>query len=455
MSVPDTPAPRHVLTPSSLNRLVRDLLGDALPQVWIEGELSNVAKPASGHLYFTLKDSGAQVRCAMFKMKASVLRFRPVDGMQVLLRAKVGLYEPRGEFQLVAEYMEPAGEGALQREFEQLKARLDAEGLFDPARKRALPRYARRIGVITSATGAAIRDVLSVLSRRWPLADVEILPVPVQGREAPPAIVAMLRKASASARYDVLLLTRGGGSLEDLWAFNDEAVARAIHASAVPVVSAVGHEIDFSIADFVADLRAPTPSAAAELLVPDAVAVDRHLRQLQQRLATLQQRRMQGNAQRVDHLLARLQAQRPQARLQRDRERLVHLHRRLLGAMREQQQRRQSQLDRARSRLLGQHPQQRLPLLRHRLGELTQRLRHAIERRLERDRLTLQQAARALHTVSPLATLERGYAILFDEAGKVLRSTQGVETGTALRARLADGELGLRVEEREAAKPRG
>ncbi|MGS1012795.1 exodeoxyribonuclease VII large subunit [Rhodanobacter sp. UC4450_H17] len=453
MSVPDTP--RHVLTPSSLNRLVRDLLGDALPQVWIEGELSNVAKPASGHLYFTLKDSGAQVRCAMFKMKASVLRFRPVDGMQVLLRAKVGLYEPRGEFQLVAEYMEPAGEGALQREFEQLKARLDAEGLFDPARKRALPRYARRIGVITSATGAAIRDVLSVLSRRWPLADVEILPVPVQGREAPPAIVAMLRKASASARYDVLLLTRGGGSLEDLWAFNDEAVARAIHASAVPVVSAVGHEIDFSIADFVADLRAPTPSAAAELLVPDAVAVDRHLRQLQQRLATLQQRRMQGNAQRVDHLLARLQAQRPQARLQRDRERLVHLHRRLLGAMREQQQRRQSQLDRARSRLLGQHPQQRLPLLRHRLGELTQRLRHAIERRLERDRLTLQQAARALHTVSPLATLERGYAILFDEAGKVLRSTQGVEAGTALRARLADGELGLRVEECDATKPRG
>jgi len=324
MSVPDTP--RHVLTPSSLNRLVRDLLGDALPQVWIEGELSNVAKPASGHLYFTLKDSGAQVRCAMFKMKASVLRFRPVDGMQVLLRAKVGLYEPRGEFQLVAEYMEPAGEGALQREFEQLKARLDAEGLFDPARKRALPRYARRIGVVTSATGAAIRDVLSVLARRWPLADVEILPVPVQGREAPPAIVAMLRKASASARYDVLLLARGGGSLEDLWAFNDEAVARAIHASAVPVVSAVGHEIDFSIADFVADLRAPTPSAAAELLVPDAVAVDRHLRQLQQRLATLQQRRMQGNAQRVDHLLARLQAQRPQARLQRDRERLVHLH---------------------------------------------------------------------------------------------------------------------------------
>src|SRR5690242_16638682 len=443
MSVPDTP--RHVLTPSSLNRLVRDLLGDALPQVWIEGELSNVAKPASGHLYFTLKDSGAQVRCAMFKMKASVLRFRPVDGMQVLLRAKVGLYEPRGEFQLVAEYMEPAGEGALQREFEQLKARLDAEGLFDPARKRALPRYARRIGVVTSATGAAIRDVLSVLARRWPLADVEILPVPVQGREAPPAIVAMLRKASASARYDVLLLTRGGGSLEDLWAFNDEAVARAIHASAVPVVSAVGHEIDFSIADFVADLRAPTPSAAAELLVPDAVAVDRHLRLLSQRIATVQQRRQHTLAQRVDHLLARLNAQRPQARLARDRERLVNLHRRLLAASATGQQRRERRLEQLHSRLLAQHPRHRLALLARRLAELDPRLRRAIARMLERKRLTLGQTARALHAVSPLATLDRGYAIVFDAHGKVLRSTTEVNDGDALRIRLADGELPARA----------
>ncbi len=442
----DNATPRHVLTPSSLNRLVRDLLGDALPQVWIEGELSNVAKPASGHLYFTLKDSGAQVRCAMFKLKASALRFRPVDGMQVLLRAKVGLYEPRGEFQLVAEYMEPAGEGALQREFEQLKARLDAEGLFDPARKRALPAYARRIGVITSATGAAVRDVLSVLARRWPLADVEILPVPVQGREAPPAIVAMLRKASASARYDVLLLTRGGGSLEDLWAFNDEAVARAVHASAVPVVSAVGHEIDFSIADFVADLRAPTPSAAAELLVPDAVAVGHHLRQLQQRLATLEQRRLQAYAQRVDHLLARLQAQRPQARLQRDRERLEHLQHRLTAVLREQSQLRHTRLERLHGRLLAQHPRAHLSLLARRLVEQDQRLRRAITHLLERRQTTLRHAGHALHAVSPLATLERGYAILFDADGQVLRSAQGVAVDTRLRARLADGELPLRVD---------
>ena len=448
MRSPDDQAapPRRILTPSTLNRLVRGLLEDALPLVWIEGELSNVARPASGHLYFTLKDSGAQVRCAMFRPKSMALRFKPADGMQVLLRARVGLYEPRGEFQLVAEHMEPAGEGALQREFERLKARLDAEGLFDPARKRPLPRFARRIGVITSATGAAVRDVLSVMARRWPLADVEILPVPVQGREAPPAIVAMLGKASASGRYDVLLLTRGGGSLEDLWAFNDEAVARAVHASAVPVVSAVGHEVDFSIADFVADLRAPTPSAAAELLVPDAQALGRHLRQLQQRLATLQQRRLQGHGQRVDHLLARLQAQRPQARLARDRERLVHLHRRLLGSLREQQQQRQSRVERVHARLLARHPQQRLQLLRRQLAEQAQRLRQSIERRLERDRLTLRQSARALHAVSPLATLERGYAILFDADGKVLRSAQGVAADTKLRARLADGELPLRVE---------
>jgi len=447
MSAPNDTPTRSILTPSTLNRLVRDLLGDVFPFVWIEGELSNVAKPASGHLYFTLKDSGAQVRCAMFKPKSASLRFRPVDGMQVLLRAKVGLYEPRGEFQLVAESMEPAGEGALQREFEQLKARLDAEGLFAQARKRPPPRYAKRIGVITSATGAAVRDVLSVLSRRWPLADVEVLPVPVQGREAPPAIVKMLNKASASGRYDVLLLTRGGGSLEDLWAFNDEAVARAIHTSAVPVVSAVGHEIDFSIADFVADLRAPTPSAAAELLVPDAVATIRHLQQLQQRLLTLQQRKLQAHSQRVDHLFARLQAQRPQARLARDRERLIHLQRRLTGVLREQSQQRETRLERLHNRLLAQHPRTRLPLLARRLAEQDQRLRRAIALTLERKQTSIRHTGRALHAVSPLATLDRGYAILFDETGRVLRSVTATKQDERLTARLADGELRVRVSE--------
>lgn len=437
--------PRQILTPSSLNRLVRGLLEDALPLVWIEGELSNVARPASGHLYFTLKDSDAQVRCAMFRPKTTRLTFKPVDGMHVLLRARVGLYEPRGEFQLVAEQMEPAGEGALRREFERLKTQLGAEGLFDQERKQPLPHYARRIGVITSATGAAIRDVLSVLSRRWPLVEVEVLPVPVQGREAPPAITAMLRKASRSGRYDVLLLTRGGGSLEDLWAFNDENVARAIYASEVPVVSAVGHEVDFSIADFVADLRAPTPSAAAELLVPDRAASLRHLRQLQQRLGSLQQRRLHTLSQRSDHLYARLQAQRPQARLARDRERLTHLLRRLHAVQRESSQQRQRRLERLHARLLARHPRQQLPLLQRRLAEQDLRLRRAILRILERRRLALDQAGRTMHAVSPLATLDRGYSILFDAQGHVLRSVAGVEPAAEVRARLADGELNLRV----------
>jgi exodeoxyribonuclease VII large subunit len=445
MSVTDPAAQRHILTPTLLNRLVRDLLGDALPQVWIEGELSNVAKPASGHLYFTLKDRNAQVRCAMFRQEGMALRFRPVDGMQVLVRARVGLYEPRGEFQLVAEYMEQAGEGALQRAFEQLKARLQAEGLFDAARKRALPRFARRIGVITSGTGAAIRDVVSVLTRRWPLADVEILAVPVQGREAPPAIVAMLGKASACRRYDVLLLTRGGGSLEDLWAFNEEAVARALFACTVPVVSAVGHEIDFSIADFVADLRAPTPSAAAELLVPDALVIGRQLRQWQERLLALQQGRLQAHTQRLDQLLARLHSQRPQARLARDRERLDHLHHRLLGVMRNDVQRRRAVLQQAQGRLLGMHPRTRLPLLAQRLAAQYQRLRRGMEQRHARDEARWRHLGRALHAVSPLATLDRGYAIVFDADGKVLRSARHVAAGTPLRARLADGELALRV----------
>ncbi|KAG9555546.1 hypothetical protein KCV01_g22275, partial [Aureobasidium melanogenum] len=444
MSDLDRSAP-HVFTPSGLNRLVRDLLEDALPMgVWVEGELSNVSRPSSGHMYFTLKDAGAQVRCAMFRMAASRLRFRPADGMHVLMRAKVGLYEARGEFQLVAEHMEPAGEGALQREFEQLKARLGAEGLFDPDRKRPLPAFPRRIGVITSPSGAAIRDVLSVLGRRCALAAVDVLPVPVQGREAPPAIATMLRKASASGLYDVLLVTRGGGSLEDLWAFNDETVARAIHASAVPVVSAVGHEVDFTIADFVADLRAATPSAAAELLVPDGADLERRLERQRQRMVTLMSRRLQAAAQRADHWQARLHAQRPQARLARDAQRLEALRRRLHMTVRQSHALRQARLERLQARLAARHPRLRLEPSAGRLGQLRQRMAAAIARRLERERLRVAQQGRTLHAVSPLATLERGYAIVFDQRDAIVRRAADVAVGESVRVMLAEGELTLR-----------
>jgi len=438
---------REVYTPSALTRFVRDLLEDTLPLIWVEGEISNFSRPASGHLYFTLKDPGAQVRCAMFKPRSTWLRFKPVDGMRVLARTRVSLYEARGEFQLIVESLEEAGEGALQRAFEELKARLAAEGLFDAASKRALPSMPRRIGVITSPTGAAIRDVLSVLSRRFPLADVDVLPVPVQGKDAPAAIVAMLEAASKSGRHDVLLLTRGGGSLEDLWAFNDESVARAIRASAIPVVSAVGHEIDFSIADFAADLRAPTPSAAAELLVPDAAELSRSLARQRQRMDQLLRRALESRTQRLDHLLARLGQQRPQARLARAVERLSMLRQRLAHRIDGAFERRTSRLAQARTRLLAQHPTALLSRIADRAFAARERLRVAAEQQLDRRTLRLGQLARTLHAVSPLATLDRGYAILFErESGRVVRSVQQALEARLLRARVRDGEIDVRVD---------
>jgi exodeoxyribonuclease VII large subunit len=450
--MPDLPASataqREVYTPSSLTRFVRDLLEDTLPLIRVEGEISNFSRPASGHLYFTLKDGGAQVRCAMFKPRSTWLRFKPADGMHVLARVRVSLYEARGEFQLIVDSLEQAGEGALQRAFELLKTKLAAEGLFDANLKRALPRFPRRIGVITSPTGAAIRDVLSVLQRRYPLAEIEILPVPVQGREAPPAIVAALQTASSARYHDVLLLTRGGGSLEDLWAFNDEAVARAIRASTIPVVSAVGHEIDFTIADFAADLRAPTPSAAAELLVPDALELARTLARQRQRLAQRMQRSLESRAQHLDHLLARLNAQRPQARLARADERLQALRQRLQHRLAGSLERTTSQLGNSRTRLLAQHPLALLARAGERADAARERLRRGVQVGVERRNARLAELARTLHAVSPLATLDRGYAILLATDGRVVRSVAQASPDTVLRARLADGELRVTVDGR-------
>jgi len=440
-------AEREIYTPSALTRFARELLEDVLPLIWIEGELSNVSRPGSGHLYFTLKDNAAQVRCAMFRSRSTLLRFKPGDGMHVLARARVSLYEARGEFQLIVEHMEEAGEGALQREFERLKTQLAAEGLFEASRKRPLPRFARRIGVITSPSGAAIRDVLSVIARRFPLAVVEILPVPVQGREAPPAIAAMINAASRARRHDVLLLTRGGGSLEDLWAFNDESVARAIHASDIPIVSAVGHEIDFTIADFVADLRAPTPSAAAELLVPDAADLARVLQRQRGRSQQCVLRKLETTSQRLDHALARLQAQHPQTRLARARERANALERRLGAIARSRVENRSLRVARLRARLAAHDLFAMLARRRERTRAVGDRLHAAVARNAERRAFRLGELARTLNAVSPLATLERGYAILFDRSsGQVVRSIEQVSADSALRARVADGEIDLRVD---------
>jgi exodeoxyribonuclease VII large subunit len=390
----------EILSPSQLNTLARDLLEGAFPTIWVEGELSGVSRPASGHLYFCLKDARAQVRCAMFKPKSSGLKFAPREGTKVLARGRLTLYEARGDYQLVLDHMEEAGEGALRRAFEELKARLAAEGLFDAGRKRPLPAYVRRLAVITSPSGAVVRDVLSVIGRRFALLDVEVLPVPVQGTTAAAQIVQMLGKAAASGRYDVILLARGGGSLEDLWAFNDEALARAIAASAVPVVSAIGHETDFSLSDFAADLRAPTPSAAAELLVPHADDLRRRVLGLEQRLHGVQKQRLRQAAQRADRALLRLQALRPQARLQ---------------------------------------------LLGRRQAEALRRLHAAWRRRADRDRGQLRELARSLSAISPLATVARGYAILQHEDGRVVRAVADVAGGDVVDARVSDGKIKLQV----------
>jgi exodeoxyribonuclease VII large subunit len=441
MSVPTAARDRNVLTPSTLNALARELIEGSFPLVWVEGELSNVARPASGHLYFTLKDAGAQVRGAMFKPRSTFLRFKPADGQRVLVRCRVSLYEARGEFQLIAEHMEEAGEGALRRQFEALKAKLAAEGLFDAARRRALPALPRRIGVLTSPTGAAVRDVLTVLRRRMPLVEVEILPVPVQGDSAAPQIQAMLEAAGRAGRHDVLLLTRGGGSLEDLWCFNDESLARAIAASPVPVVSAVGHEVDFTIADFVADLRAATPSAAAELLVPDAAELLRDLQRRRQRATAALERRLHGAAQRIDLAHARLSAVQPQRRLAVLRARLDGLGQRLGGAPRSALARAAQRTAVARVRLDAGHPRNGLALHGQRLGALRLRLLGRIAGATEPPARRLAALARALNAVSPLATLDRGYAIVRGPDGASLHDPAKAPPGSRLRIDLAHGSL--------------
>ncbi|MBX3726607.1 MAG: exodeoxyribonuclease VII large subunit [Xanthomonadales bacterium] len=440
------PAANEILTPTRLNRLVRQLLGDALPLLWIEGELSNLARPASGHLYFTLKDAGAQVRCAMFRNRAALLRFRPADGAQVRLRARVDLYEARGEYQLIAEHMEAAGAGALQQAYEMLKAKLAAEGLFDSTRKRPLPVLPRRLAVITSPSGAAIRDVLAVLRRRFPLLQVDVLPAPVQGAEAVPALRERLRAVAAVGRHDVVLLTRGGGSIEDLWAFNDEQLARDIAACAIPVVAAIGHEVDVTLAELAADLRAATPSAAAEAISPDGALLARRLDDLAGRLQRGQGRRLLDLAQRADTARRRLGLLDPRRRLTLVRERALLARRRLRRGLENRLRWQVARLQALRARLDAQHPQRRLSRLGELLDERLDRLRLAEAARRRQAEGRLREAARTLQALSPLRTLERGWTVLLDPRDRrLLASAQAVATAGRVIARLADGEIDLDV----------
>jgi exodeoxyribonuclease VII large subunit len=434
---------RQILTISQLNRRARLLLETHLPLLWLRGEISNLSRPGSGHWYLTLKDSEAQVRCAMFRNRNQLVRIKPKDGDQVLVRGRVGLYEARGDYQLIIEHMEADGVGLLQQRFDALKAKLLAEGLFESASKRPLPAYPVRIGVITSPTGAAIRDFLHVVQRRCPWLEIHIYPTPVQGREAIAGIVTALELANSHKTCDLLVLARGGGSLEDLWALNEEAVARAIYASEIPTVSAIGHETDFTIADFVADVRAPTPSAAAEIATPDGDALRAMFKNyqisLQRRIAqTLALRQHQLN-----NLAKRLRS--PADQLRQQNQHLDHLDIRLYQAWQRFFSRQQMQVDQLTKRLAAIHPQKQLNANQLRTAELQQRLQRAMAVNLHNNQQQLHALAATLNAFSPLNTLERGYAIAWDGKGRVLRSATQVEAGEKIRLRVCDGELSAAV----------
>ena len=449
MSTPADSPDRNIYSVGRLNAEARALLEGAFPLIWVEGELSNVSRPASGHLYFTLKDSGAQVRCAMFRGNNRFLMFRPADGLQVLVRANLSLYEARGDYQLIVQSMEEAGDGALQRAFEALKRKLAAEGLFDPARKRDLPALPRCIGVVTSPTGAALRDILSVLRRRFPAIPVLLYPVPVQGTGAGAEIAAAIRSADRRRDCDVLIVARGGGSLEDLWAFNEEPVARAIYDCGIPVVSGVGHEVDFTITDFVADRRAPTPSVAAEMVSPDQVEWLGQLRALDRELYKHLQRRLQRLDERLGWLDKRLQQRHPGQHLRQRAQRLDELDQRLRRALRARMSQPRERLATLEAQLQRHHPGPRLQRLRDLEITLTRRLRSAIQTQLQQSRQRLTTLGRTLDTVSPLATLERGYAIVTTGDGRVLQDARTVRPGDRIHARLAHGHLHATVDDIE------
>ncbi len=444
---------RDIISISELNHQVKQLIEDGFPPLWVEAELSNLSQPSSGHLYFTLKDAKAQIRCAMFRGRNRFLQFKPKAGERVLARVQVSLYENRGDFQLIVDRMEPAGEGALRQAFEQLKQRLYQEGLFDSEYKQELPTLPSHLGVITSSSGAVLHDILTVLERRFPLIKVTVLPVSVQGDLAAPQIVAAIEKANRlTDPVDAIIVGRGGGSLEDLWAFNEESVARAIFASEIPIVSAVGHEVDVTIADYVADVRAPTPSAAAELLSPDQNEVRQWLNSFEQQLAREISDRIADERQRADWLRARLRH--PGERLDEQSQRLDELELRLVQSTRTAIKTARLQLASGQSALHQHNPEHSLARYQDRLQQLSARLKRVMNESVSAQQNRLQSVIQSLDVVSPLATLSRGYSIVSDtKNGELIRSQQQIHTGDRITARLGEGSLECIVEKSLPEKP--
>lgn len=442
-----SPAERPVFTVSTLARQARLLIEEGFGVIQVEGEISNFSRPASGHWYFTLKDASAQIRCAMFAGRNRNVRPTPRNGAQVLVRGRVSLYEARGDFQIIVDALQPAGEGALRAAFEELKTRLAAEGLFDDVGKDTLPSLPRHLTIISSASGAALQDVLHVIERRFPALGVTLLPTAVQGAAAEPQILAALAQASRLTT-DVVLITRGGGSLEDLWAFNLESVARAIADCPHPVVAAIGHQTDITIADYVADIRAPTPSAGAELITPDRDELESLLRGYRRRAAAVLLQELRFQQTHLGHLGARLID--PRQILAQRMQHADDLEARLTLACRNALARQRSRLKSLADVLKVLHPARRLPTYAKRLSTSFRQLHTAAQQTSKRLELSLAGSARALQAVSPLATLNRGYAVLTSPApgsiGSAVTSVRQVSIGAALIAHLQDGALELSVE---------
>jgi len=436
---------RRVFTVTRLNQEVQQLLERSFGTLWLQGELSNFSRPASGHFYFSLKDSQSQIRCAMFRGRNRYVDFKPQDGDAVLVRGKLGLYTARGDFQLIVEHMEAAGAGQLQAAFEATKRKLDALGFFSQEDKQALPNMPSTIGVVTSATGAAIRDVLQVLARRYPQAHVVVYPTLVQGAASAPAIVQAIKRAEQRAEVDVLLLVRGGGSLEDLWGFNEVSVAEAIRACSIPLVAGVGHEVDVTIADLVADLRAPTPSAAAELATPDGMALAQRATDANSNLQRAVQQRLQTIRSTLATLDERLQSRHPMRQILDRGQRVDELDERLRQVMLNTQRAQAMQLDGLQRRLQAHSPAIQLAQARTSLNNWQRRLFTVTQSVLDRQRNRLQLAAKTLDSVSPLAVLDRGFAVVRHN-GRVLTSASKVKTGDQLTTHLVDGVVTSNVQ---------
>lgn len=433
-----------VFTVSQLNQRAKQLLEITFTSVKVEGEISNLSRPSSGHWYFTLKDKGAQVRCAMFRSRTSQVKFLPKEGDQIVVRGKVSLYENRGDYQLIVDAMKPAGEGALQQAFIQLKQKLGAEGLFNPEYKQPLPNHVQRIAVITSPTGAAIHDILTVLKRRFPAIEVDIYPVQVQGREAAQQIMQAIHQANSDARVDVIIVGRGGGSIEDLWCFNDENLARTIFHSRLPIVSAVGHEVDFTIADFVADARAATPSAAAEMLSPDQQQYQMKLNQVELRFKKSIQQLLQNKHWQLNS--AQQGLQHPGDKLRQYAQTLDMLELRMQQSQKNYFNQLQKRLTSSQQKLQHFSPSNTLQKFQTQLNYLQQRLTSGIKQSLTSKKDRLQHSALLLNAVSPLQTLGRGYAILQTESDTVIRDSHDVKKGDAVFARIGRGQLELTVD---------